>query len=352
MISIKKYLETDEQRAAAAEPVTDGLEPASVECYRALLAAIGRAAVQISTGLGADLDANLHGLERRLSQEPSPEAFRQTERHVELQLDEWGGRTADYVKAQTGVVRELLAAFAKTAEAVGNRDQGYSRQFSELTDRLEKTADLEDLTRIRLSLAKRVSELKNSVQQMARESQQLVAQLRTEVSDCEAKLKAVENLALKDDLTGLANRRSVEERIRRNIAGHQGFSIVMLDLNNFKQVNDEYGHLVGDDLLRQFAMELKANVRPSDLVGRWGGDEFMVVLSCGGQAATAHINRIKQWVFGKYTVRGPGADPLVITMDASIGEAEWHPGESMQHLIGEADSAMYMDKKNLRQKGT
>jgi diguanylate cyclase (GGDEF)-like protein len=351
MISLKKYLDMDESRPAVAEPVADELLAATMECYSDALSAFATSVVQICPALSADLETNLQGLGRRVSVNPSSDSVKRTEKQVEVQLREWTARASGHFKAKADEVKELLLALAKTAESVGNRDQGYSSQFKELTGRLEKIADLEDLTQIRSSLVKRVTELKQSVDQMTRDSQQLVAQLRAEVSIYETRLKSVEHLVLKDALTGVANRRSVEERIRINIESEQQFCVVMLDLNRFKQVNDRYGHLAGDSLLKQFATELQLTTRSGDLIGRWGGDEFVVVLACNLSGATSHVGRIRDWAFGKYTIdTGTGKDALEIKMDASIGVAEWEPGDSMQQVIEEADAAMYLDKKRSNRK--
>lgn len=349
MISLKKYLDLERPEPHAVEPELGDLSAAAMECYRAVLLAIGKSALQISPGLGADLDTNLRGLEHRLSVGCSSDSLKRTEKQVEVQLQEWGGRTSEHYKARADEVKELLIALAKTAESVGSRDQGYSNRFKELTGRLEKIADLEDLTQIRSSLVTRVAELKNSVDQMTHENQLLVSQLRAEVSIYETRLRSAEHLALKDDLTGLANRRSIEERIQSNIANRHEFCVVMLDLNQFKQVNDTHGHQAGDNLLKQFATELQLNTRAGDLVGRWGGDEFIVVLSCTTQAAANHIERIREWVFGKYTIRMAGASSLVLFMDAAIGAADWRSGESMEQLIAKADAAMYQSKNLVRQ---
>ena len=349
MISLKKYLDSNQPVAIAEEPPPSAAPAAVMDCYRALLLALGKTAMQISPGLGVDIEANLRGLERRLAVGYSAESLRKTEKQVEVQLSEWGTRTAEHFTTQADDVKELLVALAKTAESVGSRDHGYSSKFKSLTGRLERIADFNDLKQMRSSLVERVMELKECADQMAKDNRQLVAQLQAEVSTYETRLRSVEHMALKDSLTGLANRRSVEDRILWNISNAQEFCIVMLDLNRFKPVNDMHGHQAGDELLRLFAMELQLNTRAGDLVGRWGGDEFVVVLSCTAQLAHAHLARLREWVFGRYTIRLEGKEPITIEMEASVGTAEWHHGITMEELVDEADKAMYREKALMRQ---
>jgi diguanylate cyclase (GGDEF)-like protein len=348
LISLKKYLDIRPRNLAGFGAGPDQPFDAAMACCRAVILAIGKGAVQISPGLGEDLERNLHGLERRLSLERSPQAILHAKDQVELQLQEWSARTAGHYKAKADEVKELLIALARTAESVGSRDQGYASQFKALTCNLEKIADLDDLTQIRSSIVQNVAQLQKSVEQMTRDSHDLVSQLRAQVDTYEARLKSAEHLALKDELTGLANRRCIEERIHWSISHQLQFCIAMLDLNRFKDVNDAYGHPVGDDLLRQFASELKFNARSCDQVGRWGGDEFLVVLACDDQGARAHISRIRDWVFGKYTLQAPDDEPVLVDVDAAIGIAYWHPGQTADQLIAEADANMYADKKQAR----
>lgn len=344
MISLKKYLDQKDLPPQHRESNEE-----SVQCYRGLLLAIGKSAVQGSPVLGTDLESALKGLEHRLSVHSSPTALLHTQKQVELQLQEWGERTAEHFKAKADEVKELLIALAKTAESVGDRNQNYTSHFKDLTQRLETIADLDDLTEIRTSVVASVRELKTHVEQMTRDSKQLVEQLRSEVSTYENRLKAVESLVLKDELTGTASRRSVEERIQRCIENKMPFSLIMIDLNGFKQVNDKYGHLAGDDLLRQFAMELQMYTRSGDMVGRWGGDEFIVLLSADAAGAASHMDRIREWVFGKYTIqRGANKDATVVHVDASLGLSEWKEGHTMQEVVAEADMAMYRDKNKSR----
>lgn len=349
MISIKKYLDLNTPKHGAAGIEPDPLDSQSMECYRSVLSNIGKNAIRVCPGPGTDLDSSLKGIGRRLSLTPTIESLKLTETQVEVLIDEWGGRTSDHFKGKADEVKELLIALAKAAECVGSKDRGSTNHFRGLICRLERIADLDDVTEIRAAIVKRVTELKDGVNQMAQESQKLVAQLKAEVSIYETKLKSVEHLAYRDDLTMVANRRSVEERMLCNIENGQPFCVVMLDLNHFKHVNDKHGHLAGDELLKQFAKELQLNTRSGDLVGRWGGDEFVLVLSCDGFSARVHIDRIRDWVFGKYVIQvGTEKKALEVQLDASIGVADWHPGETIDQVLENADRAMYLEKNRSR----
>jgi diguanylate cyclase (GGDEF)-like protein len=344
VISLKKYLDMELTCTSEADP--DELLKATLECYCSALLVMGKSGDRACPALGSDLQRGLANLERRLSHNVTPALVRSTGKHVEEQLQQWGDHTAEYFKAKANDVKELLLVLARTAESMGERDQRYTSQFTEFTARLQKVADLEDLAQVRTSLMQRATELKNRVDQMAQDSNRSVAQLRAEVSTYEARLKTVEQLALRDSLTGLANRRNVEDRMEWRIAHKQVFCVVFLDLNRFKQVNDVYGHMAGDSLLKQFAEELRSNTRPTDVVGRWGGDEFVLILDCELAGARSQIERVQKWVFGEYTVKLDAAkDPVKIRVDASIGVAQSQPGETALQVIEHADTAMYKEKK-------
>lgn len=351
MISLKKYLDMDTTTGSGGERESSEPLSATMESYLSALRAIGKSAVQSCPSVGSDLEQGLASLVSHLSSHPTAKVVKQTEEQVEDQLQKWGVRTAKHFQAKADEVKELLLVLARTAESVGERDDRYAHQFTELTTRLRTIANLDDLTQIRSSLVQSATELKNCVDQMTHDSRRSASQLRAEVSNYEAKLKAAEQLALKDTLTGLANRRCVEGRMERYIAQQQTFCVALLDLNRFKRVNDAHGHAAGDDLLKKFSRELHTNVRSSDLVGRWGGDEFIALLECNLAGAKSHIERIQKWVLGDYTIEvGGGKAPQKVHVDASIGLAQWQPGETIQAVVQQADTAMYEDKRESRKR--
>jgi diguanylate cyclase (GGDEF)-like protein len=346
LISIKKYLEKDSTSPVAAELEPKKLLEVTSESYKSVLRAIGKSALRACPATGRELEKVLAQLEGKLSFDMAPEAVKEVEGQIEEALCKWGALTADHLKAKADEVKEILIMLARTAEAVGNRDQRYSGQFSKLTADLNAIANLDDITQVRSSLVLKTTELKSCMDQMSRDGEQSMAQLRTKVSTYKAKLEEVEQLASKDPLTGLANRRMVEGRMEWNITLDRLHCVVMLDLNLFKSINDKHGHGAGDDLLKKFAQELQRNVRADDMVGRWGGDEFIVVLNRDLDGAKSQVQRIRDWVFGDYTIEtGPDKPMLKTTVTASVGLAEWQPGRTMEQVIEAADAAMYREKQ-------
>lgn len=123
----------------------------------------------------------------------------------------------------------------------------------------------------------------------------------------------------------------------------------MFDLNHFKPVNDEFGHSAGDNVLKQFSSNLQAVTRAGDLLGRWGGDEFIAVTMCKESEGRSYIERVNNTVFGKYRVPIENNQfGIDLQVSASIGIAEWSPGETIDQVVAKADANMYENKKSNR----
>jgi diguanylate cyclase (GGDEF)-like protein len=348
MISLKRYLDGVEEEPAAGHTDPAELLEVGLKSYRSVLRSMGESGARACPGVGADLQQGLKNLSDRLDGAVTLDALAEASAQANEQLRLWGDRTSDYFKAKTAEVKELLIALAHTAEAVGQRDRQYGTHLNQFTARLKTISNLEDLTQVRASLVQHATELKSYVEKMEVDSNKLVQKLQTDVSAYETKLKKVEDLALRDALTGLANRHNVEERLQAWTARGQAFCVVMLDLNCLKKVNDKHGHQAGDDLLKQFAQELRSNSRSSDIVGRWGGDEFLVLMEGGAAAAFTQIERMKKWVFGEYTIRGgKDAAGVKVNADAALGLAQWQTGETIKAVIAQADAEMYKQKKEM-----
>ncbi|MDI1261003.1 GGDEF domain-containing protein [Aquabacterium sp.] len=156
----------------------------------------------------------------------------------------------------------------------------------------------------------------------------------------------VRQIARHDPLTGLFNRQYLQTRLdaEHDRAGRSGssFCIAVIDLDHFKNVNDTHGHHVGDEVLLAFAQQARTSLRETDLIGRWGGEEFVVVMpeTDPAQAGTIGLSRLKEAL----CETGLSARVPSLRVTFSAGLAALQPGESSKQLLQRADEALYLAK--------
>lgn len=183
---------------------------------------------------------------------------------------------------------------------------------------------------------------------------------RAEESD-ERAIKAEKEIG-KDPLTGVANKEKFKEELKNAVKTHirlnRPFSVLMLDLDNFKEVNEVYGHLVGDTAIKEIALLLESEVRGIDVVGRFGGDEFAVILTGTPEEYAVRVaeklrDSIKLQLLGRLSHNMPGRNE---PFTSSIGLASFHPNgvgkteesvdEVTDKVITEADIALFNSKRD------
>jgi diguanylate cyclase (GGDEF)-like protein len=349
MISLRRYLESapgpDDQGAHCERDWAT----LAIEAYGASLLEMGNCSLEACPGVGDGLKRSLAELKASLSPLMEADALARTEGKVRDELRGWGRGAARHYQQKAREVKEMLLSMASTAESVSARDEQCAGQMNAVTDRLQTIASLDDLTEIRASVESSAAELKASIGRMVAEGKTVLAKLRGQVAEYHARLEEAEAVASRDALTGLSSRLYVEGQIEARIATGAVFCLGLIDIDSFKRVNDEHGHLTGDELLKQFSMELRSACRATDAVGRWGGDEFVFVFDCGLTEAEARTQRLRNWICGNYSIpRKPGK--LQLRVDASIGLAAHEQGEPMEHLVTRADGAMYAEKAVARRR--
>jgi diguanylate cyclase (GGDEF)-like protein/PAS domain S-box-containing protein len=184
------------------------------------------------------------------------------------------------------------------------------------------------------------------VRTMMRNEERMRMTIVRDLRDRHAAQARIHHLAHHDTLTGLPNRSSFMEQLDHVIAGSRlsggQLALLFIDLDHFKRVNDSLGHLVGDTLLRTVAARITASLRATDIVARFGGDEFMVLLP--GIAQRSDVEEVAQKLL--LAIEAPvNAEDRPISVTASAGVALFpHDGDSPQELIKHADTAMYLAK--------
>ncbi|MEX1027316.1 MAG: GGDEF domain-containing protein [Candidatus Paceibacterota bacterium] len=173
--------------------------------------------------------------------------------------------------------------------------------------------------------------------------------LQEEIARLREKLKELQT----DTLTGAMNRAGLEgeaerfdqlgqrsEQKEHREQGPKPLNVVFVDLNGFKPVNDTYGHEVGDEILKEVVAQLQGALRSSDMVVRYGGDEFLVVFEADTSGRATVVYKVREAI-GRARIEREGTE---IGIGASVGVATHKPGETLNDTIARADEAMYQEK--------
>jgi len=200
------------------------------------------------------------------------------------------------------------------------------------------------------SMKDKYEKLMDEFQKVESENESLKRSLEIKEIELKAVLAQTHEVANTDVLTFLPNRRKIivdlqEEVIRSNRYGTP-FSISILDVDHFKKVNDRYGHTTGDEVLRSVAARLREQIRHPDIIGRYGGEEFLIVLPNSAiKAAEEQASRLCHQVRDMKIETKDQA----LSVTISIGVAQYKIGqENWEQLLNRADAALYQAKNNGR----
>jgi diguanylate cyclase len=246
---------------------------------------------------------------------------------------------------------EIIIILTRSLANLTGDSRIFHESITETTARIQDLTSIKDLQELKERITAEVSNLNSIMMDKQRREQVQYQQLTSQVTTLQHKLEEAKTEASLDGLTGIGNRRHFDLMIDRWVAAHkeseEPFTMALFDLDNFKQINDGHGHLIGDQVLRFAARELQKGIRASDLLARYGGEEF-VILSAGMKLAEAE-KRFAEMLkrIGSETLACKGEDngTSSISFTASCGIAEYALGENAKDLISRADDALYEAKR-------
>lgn len=165
----------------------------------------------------------------------------------------------------------------------------------------------------------------------------------------EERVAQLEKMSTLDPLTGVPNRRYLDAKLTNRLTemNRYGwpFGVMMIDIDHFKKVNDEYGHGVGDEILKMVAMTLAKNLRPFDSVGRWGGEEFLAIVTNVDHDHLAMLGERLRHLVQQSTKRMKGSE---VSVTISVGITNAVPDDTQESLIRRADTLLYRSKNQGR----
>jgi diguanylate cyclase len=239
-------------------------------------------------------------------------------------------------------VIERIGTMDSTAERFNGQVGGYQKQLLQSPDATTLSRILQGL----LSDTRTVCEQIDASRAELTEARKKVGIFEARVSQLEHQLNEVSTLVQRDPLTNALNRRGFEQAFHsetsRALRYESPLTLAMMDLDNFKQVNDRLGHVAGDRALVHFVTTVHATLRPTDLSARSGGEEFGVLFpACPLQESFEAIERLQR----ELARRPFQFEQEQVQMTFSAGIAQWRPGESLEQLMRRADASLYEAKK-------
>ncbi|MEW5864212.1 MAG: diguanylate cyclase [Pseudomonadota bacterium] len=287
-------------------------------------------------------------LEKLLAAPPDLEAMREVERGLRAVIVRQGAMRRQLEEAQAAL-REMVSAFIERIGAISSSTGAYSARVSEYARRIQEAKDLAGLAGL---VSELLADTRGMQTDLVRSREELVEARRrvqaqqARIAELEKQLETVASLVREDALTGALNRRGLEEAFSAECARAERrgepLSLAVLDLDDFKALNDRLGHQAGDAALAHLARVARTALRPTDIVTRYGGEEFVILLpGSAGEEAARIVMRV-QHALTRHLLRH-NEEKVLITFSAGV--AERRPGETREALIARADTAMYEAKR-------
>ncbi len=280
-------------------------------------------------------------------------------------INEERNMVTDFIAEMSLGLLELERQYLDTINQTGQsrkEDNKFSSLVENHMEDMKKSAQLSTtLAEFRELVLLRLASIRNALEEKRRSEamrherleeemeslNQNLSRMKKEVDQVQEKRKALEKEVLIDSLTGVANRRALRERLKSEMYRFQRygqeFSLVFFDVDRFKSINDTHGHWAGDRCLKEVVKRIAPILRETDLIGRWGGDEFVLIFSATSLVNAATVaERLRKLIQNTRLVYHKNE----ISMTVSVGATQVYSGDpSLESVFNRADKAMYRSKK-------
>jgi diguanylate cyclase len=246
-------------------------------------------------------------------------------------------------------LKEMITLFISRLGRMVDTTSDFSEEMEELTREIESTNDFSQLAR----LVNQVAQKSRGIQaEIIRTRDELIAEQGramenlAKVRMLEDELDALSQRVNEDALTAALNRRGLDQAFSiecaRAVRERKPMTLALLDVDNFKALNDRLGHSVGDEALKHLVAAVREAIRPTDVLARFGGEEFVILLPNADLEAAAEVmKRVQRALTRRFFLHNN--EKVLITFSAGI--ALWKPGESQEQVTARADAALYRAKK-------
>jgi len=258
-------------------------------------------------------------------------------------------RQKDYLRERETEFKDIIEILSKAMVVMDSDNRDYNHDILEQSKRIEDITHLDDIKRLKQALLLEVENMREVVREKESRDVAKIESLSKQVAVLNTELQSVRTESERDGLTGVLNRRTFDrflgELVEKNTVKEQDFALLMIDIDDFKRINDSYGHPVGDSVLAAVANKCRQSIRGEDFLARYGGEEFAIILPGASlRNAVKKGRQICQTIAAtRYLLEGvDSGKPLGLTV--SIGVSICGKADTAAELVNRADKALYVAK--------
>jgi diguanylate cyclase len=264
-------------------------------------------------------------------------------------------RQKRYLDDREQELRDIIDLLTTAMTSLNTDNKTFYQRVFDQSEKIDQISRLDDIKKIRHALQEEVTQMKALVSAKEAADAAQIDQLSSQVTELKNELQKAKQRGETDGLTGALNRGAFDAVIadlvsRREVTGN-GFSLIMLDLDNFKGINDTYGHLTGDRVLVAFAQKCKSMLRGDDTIARYGGEEFALILP--GASLRNSVKKGKQLckaIAGTRYAIDESASGSYLSVTVSAGVSTLRRDDTVADVIKRADRSLYHAKNTGKNK--
>ena len=258
-------------------------------------------------------------------------------------------RVKEYLHDRETEFKNIIDLLSSSIQTLSGDNADFHMKMYKSSSRLEEIAQLNDLRRIKDEMRREMEQIRSTIKEKQQRDEQRLEALAREVEGLRVDFQKAKQASMTDGLTGVFNRAAFDRQLAKRIDHHllsaTPFCLLMIDIDNFKQINDTYGHQVGDRVILAVAQECQGLIRKDDFLARYGGEEFTLILPNtslrhGLKKAKAMCKTIAN---ARYSVDTP-TSRATMSFTVSIGVSAYQPHDTAESCIERADKALYEAK--------
>ncbi len=345
-----------DSREASAEALADMLRQSDERReyfllgLRTLLQYLSEFVLDIKEIGSEEFKQRISGLSEVLATEKKIRKLRSRFEKDRKNIAAYAVRQKDYLFDREAELKNIIGLLSQAIVTLDTENRQYNEKLLAQSKRIEEITLLDDIRKLKQMLIQEIEHMRATVREKQSRDTSKLETLSKQVDVLNMELQRVRAESVTDGLTGIYNRkafdRHLDEIIKKNAVSHSPFSMLMIDIDDFKKFNDTYGHLTGDRVLLAVANKCRQSIRSEDFFARYGGEEFVVLLP-GASLENAVIKArhiCKSIASARYFLEDAPGGGQTLSVTVSIGVSMYRKGDSDESVTTRADKALYAAK--------